>query len=167
MSKTKIFGIVLSVLFLASVTVGMGFGAYFFVLYMNRDENHRFEAAYLYDTTFSKSVDVELGAISPGESVTQSIPVVSKINKNINIVFTFATNSEETFDYIFISFDDQEESASLDEYITTGKKYVVEFKGKESKSVEITYTMLDVDIPMKHSIDFSIFIKAYDTHYEW
>ena len=161
-------GIALSVLFSASVMVTVGFGAYYTTLYFNRAKNKRFEAAYIYDTTFSNSVDVNLGLITPDSPVTQTIPVVSMLNKDIQVVLSFGSNSDETFDYISVSFNGEQEKTLLDDYIRFGKKFSTQFKSKEARSIDITYTLSKEKlIPANHEIDFSIFIKAYDTNYEW
>lgn len=160
-------GIALSVAFLAAATIGVGAGAYYTTLYFNRDKNKRFEAAYLYDTTFSEAVDVDLGVIYPGEPLTQTILVVSLLNKDIMVVFSFGTTSEEKFDYISVTFNYETEPCTLEEYIAYGKQYSTKFKSQEARSIDITYVLkADVDLPPSHSIDFSIFIKAYDIGYE-
>lgn len=145
----------------------IGFSTYFTVLYFNRETNHRFEAAYIYDLESSQTVDVDLGIIYPGESVEQGIKVISKIEKDTRIKMNFGGQKSVVGDFIeVVCKDDETNAMTLNEAIENNKTYQFQLGSREEKEVVFVYKLLDMkDVPTSTNCDFLINIVATDVPY--
>lgn len=159
----KKIGILLSLAFSLFASIGLGLGAFFIVTYYNRSDNKRFEAAYIYDSSFNEKVNVELDPINPGESSVFSIPVVSLLNHLVVMNISFTGEKNEINKYLMISFDEQESDISLAKYIDEKTTYTVNLRPKEERGIKMKYSLSeDFDNSQEREFVFSILIHAED-----
>lgn len=155
MKKAKI---IVSILFLISTALSLGFSTYFFVTYFRRNENKQFEAAYIYNTSYETSVDVDLGLLIPGESKDMSIPVVSLMNSEVIVEMSIRGEENSFNDYVNVSFEDTKEWKPVSQYINENIKYKFTLAKEESRNVHIYYSLNKEDV--KGETNIVVFIKA-------
>lgn len=162
MNKVKIF---LSILFAIAMSTAIGLGAYFTIIFVNKERNHKFESAYIYDETYSRSINAELESINAGESATFLIPLISKLDRTIIVNVSINGTQQEINKYLMISFDDQDTSSSLYSLIENKNEYSLDVKAKETKNVEMHYSLKDdYSLELGDEYNFSINIFASDVH---
>ena len=152
--------IIISILFIISTSLTLGFGTYFLITYFRRSENKKFEAAYIYDTTFSTSVNVDLGLLEAGKTKDMSIPIVSLVNYKVDVEISIRGDENDFNYYINVSFDDQNEKKTVSEYINGNLKYTFRLAQEESRDVHVYYSLTKEDAV--GDTNFSVFIKAQD-----
>ena len=153
---------VLSVFFLAAAVTSLGLGSYFTVLYLKRAENHRFEAAYVFDQSFTDVVDINLGCIAPGEEVVQYLPIQNLLKKNVRVEIDITGKETSLDDYLSVQFS-TDFVYTLKEYYEGGHTFVFGLTPYEQLDLKIIYTLADYEqIEMGVNIDFSLNIRAHD-----
>lgn len=152
-------------------SIAIGLSCYFVSLYWYRDENHRFEAAKIYDEGYFNYIGKDLGVIFPGESVTQEIPIESKLDMQVNLTFTFEGTETELGNYLLVSVDGYEELGghTLNENIRNenGKfTYKAVLSAWEKIVLKFNYKLVDdEEAPISTALDFKILFNAINNPY--
>ena len=157
MKKAKL---IIAILFMITTSLSLGLGTYFTISYFRRSDNKKFEAAYIYDTTFSTSVNVDLGLITADESKDLSIPVVSLMDRKVNVEISIRGDENELNKYLDVTFDDQKKKGTVNDYINQDIKYSFTLDSEESRDVHIYYSLNKDDAV--GDTNFAIFIQAVD-----
>ena len=157
MKKVKL---IISILFMITTSASLGLGTYFTISYFRRSENKKFEAAYIYDTTFSTSVNVDLGLITANESKDLNIPVISLMDRKVNVEISIRGDENELNKYLDVTFDDQKKMGTVSDYINQNIKYSFTLDGEESRDVHIYYSLNKDDAI--GDTNFVVFIQAVD-----
>ena len=156
-------GLIISILFTVFASAILGLSTYFVITYARREDNHRFEAAYIYDTDFTSAVNVDLEMVWPGDKADFLIPVVSTIYHGITVKISFRGDKTPIYDYLLIGFDEQENMNSLSSYIDNNIAYEFTLGCKEEKDVTMHYSLSKDYIGVaEQDVYFSIFITAID-----
>lgn len=152
-------------------SIAIALSCYFVSLYWYREENHRFEAAEILDEGYFDYVGKDLGVINPGETVEQDIPVVSKLDMEVNLSFTFVGEESELGNYLTVSINgfDELNGHTLNENIANkdGKfTYKRSLLKREKVVFTFKYTLLDGDdAPISTALDFKIRFNAVNNPY--
>ena len=157
MKKVKL---IISILFMITTSTSLGHGTYFIISYYRRSDNKKFEAAYIYDTTFSTSVNVDLGLITANEPKDLSIPVISLMDRKVKVEISLRGDENELNKYLDVTFDDQKKKGTVSDYINQDIKYSFVLDSEESRDVHIYYSLNKDDAV--GDTNFAVFIKAVD-----
>ncbi len=112
------------------------------------------------------SSDSDLGKMNPGDSKTQSFSVTSLIDMKTTIFVGFVSNEKnDAYDYVNvrIAVGEGSKEGKLTEFISGVKDYHFHMNPKETKKLDITYSIKD-DVPeniLGTSLNFSV---TFDAH---
>lgn len=140
---------------------GVGTASYFAVLYIQREQNHRFESAYIYDTSFNKSVDVDLGVLIPDEEKEQEFMVKSLIVRDIGVSISFSGEHTNLTNYLCVKYENNQ--YLLADLIQNDTFFEFVLSKNEERMVKFTYYFNeDYVYTGKEEVNFSLNIQAYE-----
>lgn len=156
--------LIVPALFTVFASAALGLGTYFIITYARREQNHRFEAAYIYNTDFASSVNMDLEMVGPGDKADATIPVISTIYHRVTVKMSFQGEKTDIYDYLLVSFDEQENMMSLSSFIDNNITYEFTLGAKQEKNVVMYYALSkEYSGAIVKDVYFSIFIRATDS----